>query len=64
MMATKKLRIFFTDTSPLLPAFQASDGRFYRFLQFAENMLAIDWAHRDLITKAIVYGKQRKMNTI
>ncbi len=50
--------------APLLLAFHASDVHFTCPLTVAGDVLAIEWAHRDLITKVSVGGKRRQINTI
>jgi len=49
-MTTRKLRIFFIDT-PFLPAFPGKQSPFHLSLAIAGIVLAIEWAHRDLLTK-------------
>ena len=61
-MVAKKHRTFFIDT-PFLPAFQASNVRF-TYPRSRRDVLAIEWAHIDLITKVSIRGKQRQLNTI
>ncbi len=50
--------------APSLLAFHASDVHFTCPPAVAGDVLAIEWAHRDLITKVSVRGKRRQINTI
>jgi len=61
-MVAREHRIFFIVTPSLL-AIHASDVHFTCPCS-RRDVLAIEWAHRDLITKVSVRGKRRQINTI